>query len=82
MTEMKTLTAISMWAIVWPNGRCVTGDDFQDEDRAWQIALGWPGPDEIEHAKNHEGARAVRGQFIFSQDHPPKEPSHGSEHAR
>ena len=52
-----------MWAIVWPDGRVVTGSDLQDEAHAWQIALGWPDTSAIDEARQ-EGAKAVYGRFF------------------
>lgn len=40
-----------VWAIVFPNGRIITGTDLEDEDHAWEIAMGWPHADEIEEQK-------------------------------
>lgn len=67
----KTMPAPSqlyrdMWAIVFPDGHIVTGSDLQSEADAWRIALGWPGPDEIEHAKR-QGAFAVKSCLRYFQ---------------
>lgn len=40
-----------MWAVVFTDGRIVTGSDLITEYHAWWIALGWPDSDEIEKAK-------------------------------
>ena len=55
-----------MWAIVFPDGHIVTGSDLQSEADAWRIALGWPGPDEIEHAKR-QGTFAVKSRLRYFQ---------------
>lgn len=55
---------MEMWALVFPDGRIVTGSDVDTEEAAWSIGLGWPGPAEIEHAKA-EGIIAVKGQFTW-----------------
>lgn len=55
-----------MWAIVFPDGHIVTGSDLQSEADAWHIALGWPGPEEIDHAKR-QGAFAVKSRLRYFQ---------------
>jgi len=56
-----------MWAVVFPGGHIVTGSDLQTEADAWRVALGWPGPDEIEDTKRR-GAFAVRARLRY---YPP-----------
>ncbi len=53
-----------MWAVVFPDGRIVTGSDIQSEDDAWRIALGWPGSEEIQDAK-WRGAFAVKARLYY-----------------
>jgi hypothetical protein len=53
-----------MWAVVFPGGHIVTGSDLQTEADAWRVALGWPGPDEIEDTKRR-GAFAVNARLRY-----------------
>jgi hypothetical protein len=53
-----------MWAVVFPDGHIVTGSDLNTEDDAWRIALGWPGPEEIEDAIKR-GAFAVKARLRY-----------------
>ena len=53
-----------MWAVLFSDGRIVTGSDMETEDDAWRIALGWPGPEEIEDAKLR-GAFAVKARLRY-----------------
>ena len=53
-----------MWAVVFPDGRIVTGSDLTTEADAWRIALGWPGSEEIEDAKQR-GAFAVKARLRY-----------------
>lgn len=39
------------WAVEDPEGRVLADSTFRDEAHAWQVALGWPSQDEIDHAK-------------------------------
>ena len=59
-----------MWAVVFPGGHIVTGSGLQTEADAWRVALGWPGPDEIEDTKRR-GAFAVRARLRY---YPPNVP--------
>lgn len=47
--QQRKITRV--WAIINPNGDLLADSTFVDESQAWQIALGWPGPEEIEQAK-------------------------------
>ena len=53
-----------MWAVVFPDGRIVTGSDLKAESDAWRIALGWPGPEEIEDAKQR-GAFTAKARLRY-----------------
>ncbi|MFM7010061.1 MAG: hypothetical protein ACKO0Z_12150 [Betaproteobacteria bacterium] len=53
-----------MWAVVFPDGHIVTGSDLQTEADAWRIALGWPGPEEIEDVMKR-GAFAVKARLRY-----------------
>ena len=53
-----------MWAVVFPDGHIVTGSDLQTEADAWRIALGWPGPEEIDAAMKR-GAFAVKARLRY-----------------
>jgi hypothetical protein len=57
-----------MWAVVFPDGHIVTGSDLQTEADAWRIALGWPGPEEIEEARQR-GAFAVKARLRYYAQH-------------
>lgn len=43
--------ATRVWAAINPSGEILADSTFKDEAHAWSIALGWPGPEEIEQAK-------------------------------
>ena len=53
-----------MWAVVFPDGHIVTGSDLTTEADAWRIALGWPGPEEIDDAMKR-GAFAVKARLRY-----------------
>lgn len=53
-----------MWAVVFPDGHIVTGSDLNTEADAWRIALGWPGPEEIDDAMKR-GAFAVKARLRY-----------------
>ena len=53
-----------MWAVVFPDGHIVTGSDLKTEDDAWRIALGWPGPEEIEDNKQR-GVFSVKARLRY-----------------
>jgi hypothetical protein len=57
----KTLTC---WAIIKPDGHIVLDSTFDSEARAWQVVLGWPPEEEIEHAKK-TGCIAKRVTCIY-----------------
>ena len=38
-------------AFVFPNGRICIDDELKTEEEMWRVYLGWPDPQEIEHAK-------------------------------
>lgn len=54
----------TMWAVIFPDGRVVTGSDCNSEEAAWRIALGCPGDLEIEDAKQ-SGVRAVKATLRY-----------------
>ena len=58
-----------MWAVVFPDGHIVTGSDLQTEADAWRIALGWPGPEEIDAALKR-GVFAVKSRLRYYSSEP------------
>lgn len=62
----KETVTREMWAVVLPDGHIVTGSDLNTEERAWTIALGWPGEAEIEHEKKR-GAFAVKATLTYQK---------------
>jgi len=58
-----------VWAVIFPDGRIVTGTDLEDEESAWQIALGWPHADDI---KRHKllGAYATKAVLTYRPQVP------------
>ena len=68
ITPDTTVTVVyrDMWAVIFPDGHIVTGSDLQTEEDAWKIALGWPGPSEIEHEKA-KGAFAQKVRLRYYQ---------------
>jgi len=65
MEKLMTENSKDMWAVVFPDGRIVTGSDLETEDDAWRIALGWPAPDDILAAK-HNGVIAVKARLCWT----------------
>lgn len=63
---MSSIVRTPVWAIVFPDGRIITGTDLEDEERAWTIALGWPHTSEIEHAKRL-GVFATRAVIEYTK---------------
>lgn len=61
------LTLRKLYAVILPDGRIIAESHFEDEKKAWTVALGWPHPDEIEHAKKN-GARCVLASLVFEND--------------
>lgn len=57
--------SLEMWAVVFPDGRIVTGSDLETEEDAWRVALGWPTPAEIFHAKE-TGVIAVKAKLSWT----------------
>jgi hypothetical protein len=66
--SVTTVTVVyrDMWAVIFQDGHIVTGSDLQTEEDAWKIALGWPGPSEIEHEKA-KGAFAQKVRLRYYQ---------------
>jgi hypothetical protein len=46
-------------AVLYPNGAVLYDSSFKTEDDAFELALGWPHPEEVEAAKKR-GMRVVR----------------------
>ena len=63
----QTTIRRKMWAVVFPDGRIVTGSDLHSEADAWSTALGWPTEAEIEDAKKR-GAVAVEATLSYTKD--------------
>lgn len=66
-----------MWAVVFPDGHIVTGSDLTTEADAWRIALGWPGSEEIDNAKQR-GAFAVKARLRYYSPNTRDEPTRES----
>jgi hypothetical protein len=60
----KEKVHVEMWAVVFPDGRIITGSDMHDADHAWTVALGWPAQEEIVEAKK-KGAFAVKATLHY-----------------
>ena len=60
----SNLTLRKLHAVIMTDGRIIAESEFKDENHAWTVALGWPHPDEIEHAKQN-GARCVLASLVF-----------------
>jgi hypothetical protein len=60
-TPRKTLRA---WAIIDPEGHIHVDSTLETEERAWEVALGWPSQEEIEGRKK-EGWKAVIVTVIY-----------------
>lgn len=55
-----------IWAVVFSDGRIIAESDFENEEEAWRIALGWPDQDEIDEAKKR-GAFCVKARLEFQR---------------
>lgn len=62
-----SLTIRKLYAVILPDGRIIAESHFEDEKKAWTVALGWPSPDEIEHAKQN-GARCVLASLVYQTE--------------
>jgi len=57
---------VDMWALIFPDGRVITGTDLITESDAWRVGLGWPTAEEVESAK----AEGIFSQKIKARYYP------------
>jgi len=57
---------VDMWALIFPDGRVITGTDLIKECDAWRVGLGWPTAAEVESAK----AEGIFSQKIKARYYP------------